>query len=48
MFYIQNISIYMNFGWYVEDIHIPPYIFSLLFKKNEKVRDHDTKSYILI
>ena len=41
MFYVQNISIYMNFGGYGEDVHIPPYIFCLLFKKTEKVQDDD-------
>ena len=70
MFYVQNISIYMNFGGYGGDVgtyifhhtfffiihkngkstnfggvwgdvHIPQYIFCLLFKKTEKEREHD-------
>ena len=34
----------MNFGEYGEDVRIPPYIFCLLFKKKEKVQDHDQYS----
>ena len=41
MFYVKNISIYMNFGGYGGDVHIPSYIFCLLFKKREKVEEHD-------
>ena len=41
MFYVQNILIYMNFRLYREDVHGPPYIFCLLFKKMEKVQEHD-------
>ena len=41
MFYVKNISIYMNFGGHVGDVHIPPFIFCLLFKKTEKVQEHD-------
>ena len=41
MFDVQNISIYMNFGGYVGDVHIPQYIFCLLLKKTEKVLEHD-------
>ena len=36
----KYINIYEFLG--VEgDVHIPPYIFFLLFKKTEKVQDHD-------
>ena len=38
MFYVQNILIYKNFGGYGLDVHIPPYIFSLLLKKTEKYK----------
>ena len=41
MFYVQNIWIYMNFRGYGVDVHIPPYNFCLLFKKMEKVQEHD-------
>ena len=41
MLYVQNILIYMNFGGYGEDIHIPLYIFDLLFKNTKKVQEHD-------
>ena len=41
MFYVQNISIYMSFEGYVGDVHGPLYIFCLLFKKMEKVQEHD-------
>ena len=41
MFYVQNISTYMNFEGYGEDVQIPPYIFCLLFKKTEKVQEYD-------
>ena len=41
MFYVQNILIYMNLGGYGGDIHISPYIFHLLFKKTQKVQEHD-------
>ena len=41
MFYILNISIYINFGGYGGDIHGPPYIFCLLIKKMEEVQEHD-------
>ena len=33
--------LFMNFGGYGEDIHGPLYIFCLLFKKTEKVQEHD-------
>ena len=36
MFYVQNISIYMNFGGDGVDIHGPLYIFCLLLKKHKK------------
>ena len=39
MFYVQNILIYMNYGG--GDVHGPPYVFSLLLKKTEKVQEHD-------
>ena len=41
MFYVKNVSIYVSFGGYVGDVHGPPYIFCLLFKKMEKVQEHD-------
>ena len=42
MFYVQNISIYMNLGGYGGGVHILPYMFCLLFfKKKEKVQEHD-------
>ena len=41
IFYVQNISIYMNFTRYRRDIHGPLYIFCLLLKKIEKVQEHD-------
>ena len=38
----KYIDIYMNFGGYGGgDVHIPPNIFCLLFKKTEKVQEHD-------
>ena len=33
--------LYMNFGGYGEDENGPPSIFCLLFKKVEKVQDHN-------
>ena len=36
-----DILYYMNFGGVWGDVHGPPYIFCLLFKKTEKVREHD-------
>ena len=36
----QNVSIYMNFEGYREDIHIPLSFFCSLFKKTEKVQEH--------
>ena len=41
MFFVQNISIYMNFGGNGRDVYIPPFIFCLLLKKMENVREHD-------
>ena len=41
MFYVKNISIYMNLGGMGGDVHGLPYIFCLLFKKTEKVQEHD-------
>ena len=41
MFFVRNILIYMNFSGYGGDVHIPPFIFCLLFKKMENVREHD-------
>ena len=42
MFYVENISIYMNFGGGTGgDVHIPQYIFCLLFKKMKKVQEHN-------
>ena len=44
MFYVQNISKYVNFRggvWPVwEDVHIPPHIFFII-KKTKKVQEHD-------
>ena len=37
MFYVQNISIYMNFRGDGSEVDGPPYIFCLLLKKTEKV-----------
>ena len=37
----KYMDIYMNFLGSGGDVHIPPYIFCLLFKKAEKVQDHD-------
>ena len=31
----------MNFWGHERDVHGPPYIFCLLFKKTEKVHEHD-------
>ena len=31
----------MNFRGYGEDVHFPPYIFCLLLKKMEIVKEHD-------
>ena len=45
MFYLQNISIYMNLGGVREDVHIPPYIFCLLLKNMEKVQEHGCMTY---
>ena len=36
----KYINIY-EFGWVWGDVHIPPYIFCLLFQKSEKVQEHD-------
>ena len=36
----KYINIYEFLG-YGRDVHIPPFIFCLLFKKNEKVQEHD-------
>ena len=36
----KYIDIYEFWG-YGGDAHIPPYIFCLLFKKTEKVQEHD-------
>ena len=36
MFYVQDLSIYMNFGGYGGNMHIPPYIFCILLKKKQK------------
>ena len=41
MFYVQNISIYMNNGEVGGDVHFPPCIFVYYSKKNEKVQEHD-------
>ena len=38
---VQDILIYMNFWGYWSDVPIPPYIFCLLFKKIQKVQEHD-------
>ena len=31
----------MHFGGYGREIHGPPYIFCLLFKKTENIQEHD-------
>ena len=36
MFYVQNISIHNNFEGYGGDVHIPPYIFLFIIRKNGK------------
>ena len=36
MFYVQNISIYINFGGSRGELHGPPYIFRLLFKNTKQ------------
>ena len=41
MLYVQNISIYMHFGGDGGDGGDPPFTFCLLFKKTEKVQEHD-------
>ena len=37
----KYIDIYEFRGGNVVDVHGPPYIFCLLFKKTEKVQEHD-------
>ena len=37
----KYINIYINFDGYGGDVHGPPCIFYLLFKKTEKWQDHD-------
>ena len=47
MFYLQNISIYRNFGRYKGERHGTPYIFCLL-QKMEKVQEHDQYLYQIL
>ena len=37
----KYINIYEFWGGFEGDVHISPYIFCLLFKKTEKVQEHD-------